>query len=60
MAKYQVICTNPDVYAVQAYGQAESPVFATESEANEFMEKCVESWPEDSEVRDDYDVLVLP
>ena len=59
MAKYQVVCTNPDVYAVQAYGQAESPLFATEAEANNFMEKCVESWPENAPVRDDYDVVVV-
>jgi hypothetical protein len=58
MAKYQVICTNPDVYAIQAYGQAESPLFATEAEADAFLAKCVESWPEGSDVRDDYDIVV--
>jgi hypothetical protein len=56
--KYQVVCTNPDVYAVQAYGQAESPLFATAAEADAFYKKCVESWPEGSAVRDDYDVVI--
>jgi len=59
MAKYQVICTNPDVYAVQAYGVAESPLFATEAEADAFMLQCVNSWPEGSEVREDYDIVII-
>jgi len=55
---YQVICTNPDVYAVESFGQAESPVFATQAEADAFLAQCVESWPEGSDVRDDYDIVI--
>ena len=51
---YQVQCLDDDV--IDAYGQEESPLFDTESEANEFMAKCIDSWPEGAPVRGEYQV----
>jgi hypothetical protein len=53
---YQVQCTDENVFAVEAYGQDESPLFAAEAEAVAFMAKCVDSWPENATVRDEYQV----
>ena len=55
--KYQVICNDEDIYAVEAYGQDDYPTFATRDEAESKMAECVNSWPADAPVRNEYCVV---
>ena len=55
--KYQVICNDEDIYAVEAYGQDDCPAFDTRVAAETKMAECVNSWSDDAPVREAYCVV---
>jgi len=51
MTIYRIEHSDPDVYCVEAYGCDYHPVFTDATNAQEFAEQCIASWPAGSPAR---------